>query len=483
MIQFISTLGGGTPVDFETAILDGYAKDGGLYVPDHLPQIPIATLEKWSDLSYTELAFEIISLFVDRSIVNEKELKSLIGKSFDTFEVEEVIPFYQMKSRKNTYIMELFHGQTLSFKDVAMGFLVNLFDFFLTRRGERRSILVATTGDTGPAAAHAAVGKESIDIWLLYPKGLISEEQERQMTSLTSSNVRAVAVENCPNGGDDLDDTISELMSNDEIREKFGISSVNSINWGRVMTQTIHYFYGYFQMADRVGDEVNFSIPSGAFGNQCSGALARQMGLPIKHLICSNNENATLYRIFTEGSMFRKKLVNTPSSAIDIILPYNFWRFLYFRTGENQSKLKKWYDQFHQTGRIDFDEDTFIKIKEGILAEHVSDETTLALIKKIFDDEGYLMDPHLAVAVAGAIKFEDHLNKDAKLVCVATAHPSKFPDVIRKALSLKQGEMIEQGKHPSLEKAKDYFHNILLCDLDKLRPALIHSMESAIVKN
>ena len=278
MLQFVSTLGGGEPVNFEAAILRGYAPDGGLYVPERLPRLTPETLQSWSDLSYTDLAFEVISRFVERSIVGETDLRRLIRDSFSPFTHPDVIPLRLLKTSENLYIMELFHGPTLSFKDVAMGFLVNLVDFFLQRRGEHRNILVATTGDTGPAAAHASVGKTTLDTWLLYPRGMVTEEQERQMTGLTEANVHAVAVENCPEGGDDLDLVISQLMDHPETREKYGISSVNSINWGRVMVQTVHYFYGYFQVADEVGERVSFSVPSGAFGNLCAGTLAREMG-------------------------------------------------------------------------------------------------------------------------------------------------------------------------------------------------------------
>ncbi len=477
MIQYVSTLGGGAPVDFEAAILEGYAPDGGLYVPERLPSVSPETLRSWSQLSYPDLAFEVISLFVDQSSVGEADLRKLIYDSFSPFTHPDVIPLRPMKTTEGLYIMELFHGPTLSFKDVAMGFLVNLVDYFLQRRGERRNILVATTGDTGPAAAHASIGKTTLDTWLLYPRGMVTEEQERQMTTLTEPNVHAVAVENCPEGGDDLDLVISQLMDDPATKEKYGISSVNSINWGRVMVQTVHYFYGYFRVVDEVGERVSFSVPSGAFGNLCAGTLAREMGLPVEKFICANNENATLHRIFREGVMVKKALINTASSAIDIILPYNFWRFQYFITGQDAPRLKAWTEQFKTTGEIRFDAETHALIRRGIRSQVVTDEVTLALIKEIFQQEDYLIDPHLAVALAAGLALKDELPEDGKLICLATAHPAKFTAVIKTALG--KEELPEQAKHPSIEAAKSYFHNILLCEQPELSPALVHALEQA----
>ena len=219
-MQYISNKGGGKPVDFETAILDGFAADGGLYVPEYLPKIPDEKLKEWADLSYVDLAFEILSLFIERTIVSESELRHLLHNAYSTFSMEEVIPLYPLKSRPQTYIMELFHGPTISFKDVGLAFLVNLVDFFLQRRNERLSIIVATTGDTGPATAYYAANKPSLDAWVLYPKDKITEEQERQMTTLGAANVHPVGVYNCPDGGDDLDVVIAKLYANQDFKEK-----------------------------------------------------------------------------------------------------------------------------------------------------------------------------------------------------------------------------------------------------------------------
>ena len=333
MFKYISNKGGVEPVDFETAILDGFAADGGLYVPQTLPAISAEQLEKWKNLTYLELAFEILSLFIDRSIISATELKQLLTTAYAPFEKQEIIPLHPLKSRRNTYIMELFHGPTISFKDIGLAFLVNLVNFFLQRKGQHLTLIVATTGDTGPATAYFSAGKSNLDAWVLYPKEMITQEQERQMTSLQHANIHPFAVSNCPEGGDDLDAVISKLYANQDFKEKLQLSSVNSINWGRVMMQTVHYFYAYFQVVDQVGEKINLSVPSGGFGNLCAGALAREMGLPIKNLLAANNQNSCLERIFSTGKFSKEALINTQSSAIDILIPFNFWRYLYFKFG------------------------------------------------------------------------------------------------------------------------------------------------------
>ncbi len=474
MIQFVSNKGGGTPVDFETAILDGFASDGGLYVPTELPKISLGQLKDWKGLGYVDLAFEILSLFIDPSVISEVDLKKLLKDAYAPFEKSEVIPLYKLRSGKDTYIMELFYGPTISFKDVGLAFLVNLVDFFLKRKNEFKSLIVATTGDTGPATAYFTAGKSNLSAWVLYPKGLITKEQERQMTTLPHSNVHPVGVSNCPDGGDDLDLVIANLYANIPFKEKVHLSSVNSINWGRVMMQTVHYFYGYLQVVDTIGEEINMSVPSGAFGNLCAGGLARKMGLPVDKFVIANNTNACLHRIFSEGVFSKQPIFETPSSAIDILVPYNFWRFLYFCVDEDATKIKKWSDEFKASGKVQFDRETQEAYSQGFLSTSISDEQTLDRIKTVFDTEDYLLDPHGAVALAAVHQLKDKLG-DKKLVCLATAHPAKFPQVIKDALQVK--DIPEEGKHHSIEKAKTQCEKVYLCGHSHLEEALLEVMK------
>jgi threonine synthase len=476
MLEYVSTKGGVAPVDFETAVLRGFAEDGGMFVPQEIPRVYEEQFLRWSDLSFNDLAFEILSLYVDKSIIPSDDLKSLITKSTETFSHPDVIPIVPLGKKSNHFVMELFHGPTLSFKDVAMGFLINTMDYLLDRKGESASLLIATTGDTGPAAAYASCGKKTIDCWVLYPRKFISEEQERQMTTLRAPNVYAVAVENCPDGGDDLDIVIAQMFEDQKLVENFGLSSVNSINWCRVMFQTIHYFYGYFQTMERPGDKIVFSVPTGGYGNLFAGYLAREMGLPVTSFICANNRNASIHRVLETSAFSRKKLKQTPSNAIDIALPYNFWRFLYFVSDQDATAVRRWMNEYQDPGYVQFDEAMMKKIKHGFFSVAVSDEDTLSTIADTYREaDSYLLDPHGAVAVAAANALAPSLDPDAKIISLLTAHPAKFPDITRRALKL-EGDLPPAGLHASIEKVKDQFQHVRLCDYSKLKSALIHGM-------
>lgn len=475
MLHYTSNKGGGAPVDFETAILDGFAVDGGLYVPETLPQISPSELASWKGLHYVDLAFEVLSLFIDRSIVSETELRKLLKDAYAPFEKEEIIPLYPLQSVKDTYIMELFYGPTISFKDIGLAFLVNLVNFFLKRKNEYLSIVVATTGDTGPATAYFAAGKSNLDVWVLYPKDKITEEQERQMTTLPHTNVHPVGVSNCLDGSDDLDLVIAELYANETFKKKVKLSSVNSINWGRVMMQTVHYFYGYLKLVDAIGETIHMSVPSGGFGNLCAGALARKMGLPVTTLIAANNKNACLDRIFSKGVFSKVDIHETTSSAIDILIPFNFWRYLYFSVGKDAHKIKTWMDAFKRTGKVHFDAETFTNYAKGFLSHSATDAETLAMIKEIYTSEEYLLDPHGAVSVVAANALKDRLGK-GKVICLATAHPSKFPGALKQLFG--NDPLPPSATHHSIEKAKQLCQKVYLCDHSHLEEALLNAMET-----
>ena len=453
MIRYTSTKGGVPPVTFDEAILQGFAEDGGLFVPEAIPKITDAQLQQWSTLDYPSLAYEMISLFIDPQIIPAKELKQLIHDSFSTFQHPDLMPLVTLGNDPLFSIMELFHGPTLSFKDIAMGFLVRTMDYLLQKREQRVNLILATTGDTGPAAASAAAGRKTIDCWPLFPAGMISEEQERQMTTLKDANIHSVAVEDCPDGGDDLDIVVARMFADHERKNALKLSSVNSINWCRVMVQAVHYAYGYFRACKEIGAPVIFSVPSGAFGNLCAGDLARKMGIPISTFICANNQNQTLHSTFSTGLFKKKALIQTVSSAIDIVVPYNFWRFLYFNTNYNSSKISRMMADFDEKGEVQLDAKTHETICNGFESMTVSDEATLSTIKKTFEDFNYLLDPHGAVAVTAAHSLRSRFDKDTPIVCLATAHPAKFPMISGKALESEEA-LPPQALHPSLEAAK-----------------------------
>jgi threonine synthase len=480
--KYVSTRGGISPVEFDEAVLQGFAPDGGLFVPESIPKVSHQDLKDWATLKFPDLAFELLSLFIDRSVIPADDLKRLIQDSFCSFEHPDVIDIVPCDDHGKTFVMELFHGQTLSFKDVAMGFLINVMDYFLQRRKKHLNIVLATTGDTGPAAAWASANKKTIDCWALYPRGMISEQQERQMTTLNAPNVHPVGVENCPDGGDDLDLVVADLFADEGLKQKLHLSSVNSINWCRVMVQAVHYFYGYYRVVDQPGDEVVFSVPSGAFGNLFGGYLARSMGLPVHTFICANNVNKALHTAFSEGLFAKEDLVQTLSSAIDIVVPYNFWRFLYFSIGGDAEKLKCMMDAFSENCAVKLDTQTMASIQNGFKSASIDDQETSDTIKRTFEQrDGYLLDPHTAVAVAASKRLEYSLPKDCKIICLATAHPAKVPDIIKQVLG-SENPLPEQAKHHSLESAAKVCQQLRICDLKTLQFALVEAIESEMRK-
>ncbi len=475
MIRYVSIKGSTVPVPFDEAVLQGFAADGGLFVPDRIPSLTRDQLQEWSSLSYPDLVFELLSLFIEDEIIPANDLRQLASSSFASFSHPDILPVVPFGS--NLHVMELFHGPTLSFKDIAMGFLIRTMDYLLERKKKHLNIILATTGDTGPAAVHAAAGCKSIDCWPLYPSGMISEEQERQMTTVAAENIHPFSVENCKDGGDDLDVVVASLFADPVLKKTLRLSSVNSINWCRVMVQAAHFAYGYFRVCKSTGSPVAFSVPSGAFGNLFAGFLARKMGIPIQMLICANNSNQTLHRVFTKGIFKKERLQRTVSSAIDIILPYNFWRFLYYHTPGGATQIKTMMETFHTAGEVRLDTPTYNGIREGFLSLPVSDELTLETIRTTFDSSNYLLDPHGAVAVAAAHHFQHQLPEGTPLVCLATAHPAKFPEIIRKSLG-GIDKLPDAATHPSIIRAKDLPQNRKICQYNKLRNSLTDAIEA-----
>lgn len=478
MVKYISTRGGCAPVEFDAAVLEGFAPDGGLFVPEEIPKIPAGRLAQLKGLPYPAVAREILSLFIDGTAIPPDHLKQIIDQSFSSFEHPDLMPLIKLDRDRPVYVMELFRGPTLSFKDIAMGFLVNAMDYFLQKRGQHRSIILATTGDTGPAAAWAAAGKQTIDCWPLYPAGMISEEQERQMTTLPAENIHPICVRNCRDGGDDLDAVVARLFAAPGLSGELGLSSVNSINWCRVMVQSVHYIYGYLSVCDRVGEPVEFCVPSGAFGNLFAGFLAREMGVPLR-FICANNRNRTLDRTFGTGWFRKEDLIPTLSSAIDIVIPYNFWRFVYFSCGRDPEKIKQWMRDFEHTGAVRLDDRTITAVRNGFRSVSISDETTVSTIVRVWKAHQYLLDPHSAVAVAAVRELGPAADGKIKTVCLATAHPAKFPQVIRQALA-PETHMPDQGIHPSIEREKTRPARSKTCDIRELESFLTKDIRNMI---
>jgi threonine synthase len=422
-MKYISTRGQVTPVGFVDAVLMGLANDGGLLVPDKLPQLSEATLKQWQKLSYPELALEIFSLFVDGEIP-EAELKKLVDESYGTFRHPEVTPVEQINSY--TYVLELFHGPTFAFKDIALQFLGNLYSYISRQNQSIIHILGATSGDTGASAIEGVRGKEGIRICILHPHGKVSKVQELQMTTVNDSNVLNLSVEGT---FDDCQRIIKELFADVDFKHRYHLRAINSINIARILAQTIYYFYAYFRLADKgVAGKINFSVPTGNFGDIFAGYLAKKMGLPINQLILATNANNILERFVNEGVYQPGEFRGTYSPSMDIQVASNFERYLYYLYGENAETVSAMMAQFKSEGQIIVDEEVLKQIQSDFSAYSVENEECLDTIGEYHKEFGYLLDPHTACGVAASDRLTDN---GEVTVTLSTAHPAKFDEAIR----------------------------------------------------
>lgn len=421
-MKYVSTRGQSPPITFAETVLAGMAPDGGLYLPDRVPQVGQRILDGWRRLSYRELAFEIIRLYAD---LPEAELRRMIARSYAPFDVSEVCPVRRLG---DIFLVELFHGPTLAFKDVALQFLGNLFEHVLTRRGGQLNILAATSGDTGSAAIHGVRGRRNIRIFVMHPHKRVSPLQERQMTTVLDPNVFNIAIEGT---FDDCQTLMKRIFSDVDFKIRHNLGSVNSINWARIAAQTVYYFHAAFRVMEQTGAvRVRFAVPTGNFGDIFAGFLAVKMGLPIERLVLATNTNDILARYFSTGEYCRGRIQATISPSMDIQVASNFERYLYMRAGGDAARVREWMREFGSNGRI-----VAGPAPDGIVdplfrSGTVSEEDTLAAIRDFDARHHYLLDPHTAVGVHVALS---NLDGDAPMICLATAHPAKFPEAVRRA--------------------------------------------------
>lgn len=416
--------------------MTGLARDGGLLVPESIPDVR-GLLGAWAKLDYQALAFEVFRLFVD---VPEGDLRELIRRSYSTFRHSEVTP---LLSAGPLHVMELFHGPTLAFKDVALQFLSNLYEYILRRTGQRLNILGATSGDTGSAAIHGVRGRERMKIFIMFPQGRISSLQERQMTTVQDANVFCISI-----GGtfDDGQRIMKSIFSDVAFKDKLALGSINSVNWARVMAQIVYYFYGAFTVMRRTGkSEVCFSVPTGNFGDVLAGWYAAQMGLPVRRLILATNENDILARFFASGEYSTGRVVPTISPSMDIQVASNFERYFYYLSGRDGARVKEAMEGFAKSGVLKLSPPR--SPVDPLFAAGVGDtKKALGAIRRYHQMYSYLLDPHTAVGVSVA---ENFLEAEAPTICLATAHPAKFPNAITNAIGL------DVARHPILEALKD----------------------------
>ncbi|MGI9323177.1 MAG: threonine synthase [Pseudomonadales bacterium] len=415
-MRYISTRGGVDGISFCDAVLMGLASDGGLLVPAQIPSLrdELAGLQ---GCTYQEIAYRVMAPFADD--LPADDLRSLIQRSYGAFADERIAPLVAVSDQ--LHIMELFHGPTLAFKDVALQFLGNLFEYMLAKNDATLNLLGATSGDTGSAAIAGVRGKERINIFVMFPEGRTSALQERQMTTVLDDNVHSLAIEG---SFDDCQAILKSAFADHDFKEQYHLGAVNSVNWARVLAQTVYYFSAWVQLG--CPDRFEVAVPTGNFGNIFAGYIAREMGLPIEHLILATNANDILHRFFTTGQYQRGQVHHSLSPAMDIQIASNFERYLYFMFDRQADKVRGFMQSFADKGVAAVQFNT-VNVDGRFKSGSVSDKETRQCIKDFYEQEGYVADPHTAVGIAVARQVRD---PTLPLVCLATAHPAKFDEAL-----------------------------------------------------
>ena len=428
-MKYISTRGDATRRGFSDILLEGLAPDGGLYLPAFYPQVSAATLTAWRSLSYAELAFEILSLYIDD--ISAADLRALCAKTYTekTFGTPQITPLTHLEG--GVFLLGLSNGPTLAFKDMAMQLLGNLFEYELARRGEELNILGATSGDTGSAAEYAMRGKQGVRVFMLSPNGRMSPFQQAQMFSLQDANIHNIAIEGV---FDDCQDIVKAVSNDLDFKRKHRIGTVNSINWARLLAQVVYYFAGYFQATKGNTEQVSFAVPSGNFGNICAGHVARMMGLPIKRLVLATNENDVLDEFFRTGTYrVRANVHETSSPSMDISKASNFERFVFDLLGRHAARSAELFGPcIANEGGFTLSAAEFAPAASfGFVSGRSSHAQRLATIRSTHQRLGVTVDTHTADGLKVA---HEHLEAGVPMIVLETALPAKFAETIREAL-------------------------------------------------
>jgi threonine synthase len=423
-VKYISTRGQAPALSFEDVILTGLASDGGLYVPETIPQFSKEEIASWVGLSYQDLAFKIMQPFVAEDIP-EDDLKALIDKSYAGFRHDAITPLVQ--TGHNEWVMELWQGPTLAFKDVALQFLGNLLDYVLKKRDQKVAIMGATSGDTGSAAIEGCRHCDNVDIFILHPYQRVSEVQRRQMTTVIEKNVHNIALKG---NFDDCQSLVKDSFADQSfLPEGRQLAAVNSINWARIMAQIVYYFYSGLSLG-APHRSVSYSVPTGNFGDIFAGYIAKQMGLPVEQLVIATNCNDILHRCIADNDHSKKPLMHTLSPSMDIMVSSNFERMLFELHGRDGDKVQQLMDDFKQ-GEMKLEESVLQSARSLFSSYRLSDDETVEVIAEVFENGEYLVDPHTAIGIQAARRTRRNLS--TPMVCLATAHPAKFPEAVKKA--------------------------------------------------
>ena len=430
-MKYFSTRDKSKKYSFKDVFLRGLAPDGGLFVPESIKKFNKNDLIELKKLNYVQLAVKIVSYFCSDEI-SEKKLKNIIEKSYYNFLIENVV---SVKSFDHLNILELYHGPTLAFKDIAMQVIGNLYIEFTKEEKNPINIVVATSGDTGAAAVNALKQKKNINLFVLHPHNKISNMQRKIMTSenFYFSNKKSKNIFNIAVKGtfDDCQNIVKKMFNDEKFRKNTNLSGVNSINWARIIFQIIYYFYAYFKVSNN--QDLNFSVPTGNFGDVYAGYLAKKVGLPVNKLIVSTNENDILQRVISTGEYIPKKVKPTISPSMDIQVASNFERLLFDATNSDHKEVKLLMSDLKVNGRFKLKPQYLKFIQESFIGIKVSDEETKEMVKKIYKKYNFIVDPHTAIAIKAFEK-----NKiEKKTICLATAHPYKFVETIEKIIGVK----------------------------------------------
>jgi len=431
MLDYISTRRRDEVVkNFEDVVLEGLAADGGLYVPASCPVLTPEDMHSMRHVPYAGIAHRVIQPFTE-GCIDSDALYGIIDKAYKHFDPPEIAPLVPVQD--GLYVMELFHGPTLAFKDMALQFLGHLFDHILQKRDKKLTIVGATSGDTGSAAIEACRDKDTMDVFMLHPKGRVSDVQRRQMTTVLSPNIHNIAIEG---SFDDCQDLVKALFADQVFRAEANLSAVNSINWGRIVAQIAYYVYAYLKLAAEKGTEnIVFAVPTGNFGNVYAGYVASSMGVPVKKLLIGTNSNDILFRFLESGTMKTETVIPTISPSMDIQISSNFERVLFDLYGRDGEAVTGTMKYFRSKGPFALDESMMTRLHEIFAAYRFDDAATKEIMRHLHNQSGYIADPHSAIGIGAAEKYmwNSPLGEKEAIVALATAHPAKFPAAVEDA--------------------------------------------------
>jgi len=423
-MKYISTRDNSKEYSFEDVFIKGLADEGGLFIPKTIKKYNNAELSALEKLSYKDLAKKIILPFIG-DFMSEKELSNIVDKSYSTFRKDEAVNLIKVD---DVTVLELFHGPTLAFKDIAMQLLGNFYEYYLSKNNKNINVIVATSGDTGAAAIDAIKGKKNMNIFILHPNNKVSVVQRKLMSTVKEKNVFNIAIEG---NFDDCQNLVKAMFADKEFSNSINMSGVNSINWARIIAQTVYYFYTYFLLKKK--NLINFSVPTGNFGDVYAGYLSKKMGLPINKLIVATNQNDILHRAISKGKYEMETVSETISPSMDIQIASNFERLIYDLNNFDDVKTKNIMNKISKEGKYIIPKDNLEKINKDFLSDSIDEKEILNIIKEVHLKHGVLLDPHTAIAFGAMKKFD----LEGSNVVLATAHPCKFPDAINQSINIK----------------------------------------------